>query len=111
MVVTVLYRTYKGLPVRKERVKEDLLDKVWPKHVRIIVRIQASGPASNFQQPGSNGGVQEVTKPVVDPLPKVNDYMRRLSWEVWTLREQYALVEMVKRVVKITVTGREGIYP
>jgi len=73
--------------------------------------VQASCPSSDLEQPGSDGGVQQVPKLVVDRLPEMNDYGVQVSREERTPGELHALVEMAKRVVKTIVTGREGTYP
>jgi len=43
--------------------------------------VQAGCPSSDLEQSGSDGGVQQVPKLVVDRLPKVNDYGVQVSWE------------------------------
>lgn len=70
--------------------------------------IQASRPPSNLEQASNDGGEQQIPKPVVDGLSKVNDYEIQVSWEERILGELYKPVENEKRTVRITVTGREG---
>jgi len=74
----------------------------------MIMGVQARCPSGNLKQSGSDGGIQQVPKPVVNSLSKVNNCKRKVSWEEQTLGEPHVPVDMAKRTVKIIVTARLG---